>query len=73
MADPMRLLKPMHAVTNPAGSRAAIAYSAKFLAERYERAPCDAEGSGECVRCNTMYLVRVLRQMLDETPIQPHA
>ncbi len=43
--------------------REAVDASLKFLRERYAKARCDCPAVSECVRCNTMYLVRVVEDV----------
>jgi hypothetical protein len=38
----------------------AVTSSLKFLRGRYQRARCDSEAVADCVRCQTMFLVRTL-------------
>ena len=51
--------------------RPAVESAVKVLIQRFEKAPCDSDGASQCVRCNVMFLARVMRDMLDAS--QPPA
>jgi hypothetical protein len=55
------------------GSREAIASGCEMLEERYSRARCDSDGVSGCIRCNTMFLVSTLTDLLAATAAKADA
>jgi hypothetical protein len=64
-------LKPYNGKTNPLGHREALLFTTEFLRDRLEDARCDGEALADCVRCQTMFLVRTMAQLLVANP-PPH-
>ena len=44
--------------------RPAVESAVKRLIQRFEKASCDSDGVAQCVRCNVMFLARVMQDML---------
>lgn len=60
-------LKPYQGVTNSWGSREALLITVDFLRSRFGKARCDSDGVSDCIRCQTMFLVRLTEQLLVAT------
>jgi hypothetical protein len=65
-----RRLQPYHGVTNPWGSRSSLLYTAGFLRGAYENARCDSSGLSDCFRCQTMFLVHTMEELLAASAIE---
>lgn len=56
-----------HGKTNSWGKRAALKSTARDMRSRFEKAKCDSEAVSDCVRCNMMFLVGAVEDVLDAT------
>lgn len=57
-------LQPYHGKTNTWGAQAAILSSVRTLREKLARAPCDDMAVSDCIRCNAMFLVKVVERLV---------